>query len=100
MLEALGGGSRRSDRVIKGLGIKGFVPYSSGTILSGCIFRVCTLERSRQRLRTLGNGDQVNMIGHEAVAQDSDVMGRCMAGENFDVQLAVAVLGESEALAK
>jgi hypothetical protein len=45
--------------------------------------------RSRQRVLTLWNGDKVDVVRHEAIAENSDAVARSVSAQEIEVEAAV-----------
>ena len=49
-------------------------------------------ERPAQPVRILGHRDDVDMVGHQAIAPDLDMRPPCGVGEQIEIELVIAIL--------
>ncbi|HVV46431.1 MAG TPA: hypothetical protein VHC72_14560, partial [Bryobacteraceae bacterium] len=63
---------------------------SFGSIPAGGIFGVGELESFGQRIGAFRNSDEMDMIRHHGIAENSQLITASVAGKDFEIQLAVA----------
>ena len=87
-------------RCVQGAGIIAALPHMPRRHVPGVEIRsvppVCVLQGKRKRRRTLRHDDQVDVVGHEAIADQRESLDLAVGPEEVEVDQAVGIGFEDE----
>ena len=82
-------------RIVHGIGVKAILPQMAAAAVEAVdvlgVEPMGSADRLGQGFGVLGDGDQVDVVVHEAVAEDAHAIPLALAGQDFQVRAAVVI---------